>query len=204
MIGAFHQPRAVLIDTDCLRTLPDREFAAGLAEVIKYGAIRDRAFFDWLEAKMPRLARARRRRAGPCGRRESCRIKAQIVAADEREAGERALLNFGHTFGHAIEAGIGYGNGCMAKRSRRAWCWRRGCRSVSVRSTRRCRRVCALLRRAGLPVDAPPLGVSRYLDFMRRDKKADTGKIRFVLLDRLGSARLRSDVPEAALEAVLT
>ena len=108
MIGAFHQPRAVLIDTDCLRTLPDREFAAGLAEVIKYGAIRDRAFFDWLDAELPRLV-ARDADALVHAVTESCRIKAEIVAADERETGERALLNFGHTFGHAIEAGVGYG-----------------------------------------------------------------------------------------------
>ena len=96
MIGAFHQPRAVLIDTDCLRTLPDREFAAGLAEVIKYGAIRDRAFFDWLDAELPRLL-AREPDALVEAVTESCRIKAEIVTADEREAGERALLNFGHT-----------------------------------------------------------------------------------------------------------
>ncbi len=108
MIGAFHQPRAVLIDTDCLRTLPDREFASGLAEVVKYGAIRDLAFFSWLESEMPRL-RARDADALTHAITQSCRIKAQIVAADERESGERALLNFGHTFGHAIETGIGYG-----------------------------------------------------------------------------------------------
>ena len=108
MIGAFYQPRAVLIDTDCLRTLPDRELAAGLAEVIKYGAIRDAAFFAWLEDRMGALVR-RDPQALAQAIHTSCRIKAEIVGADEREHGERALLNFGHTFGHAIENGLGYG-----------------------------------------------------------------------------------------------
>ena len=108
MIGAFHQPRAVLIDTDCLATLPARELAAGLAEVVKYGAIRDRDFFEWLEASLDALL-ARDPSALTHAISESCRIKAEIVAADERESGVRALLNFGHTFGHAIEAAAGYG-----------------------------------------------------------------------------------------------
>jgi 3-dehydroquinate synthase len=108
MIGAFYQPRAVLIDTDCLRTLPDRELAAGLAEIIKYGAIRDAGFFAWLEENMEDLVR-RDSQALAEAIHTSCRIKAEIVGADEREQGERALLNFGHTFGHAIENGLGYG-----------------------------------------------------------------------------------------------
>src|SRR5437660_5017441 len=108
MIGAFHQPRAVLIDPDCLRTLPGRELAAGLAEVVKYGAIRARGFFDWLEANIDALV-VRDSQALTYAIAESCRIKAEIVAADERETGERALLNFGHTFGHAIENAQGYG-----------------------------------------------------------------------------------------------
>jgi 3-dehydroquinate synthase len=129
MIGAFHQPRAVLIDTDCLATLPERELAAGLAEVIKYGAIRERGFLDWLEANVGRL---RERDADALGHAiaTSCRIKAAIVAADEREHGERALLNFGHTFGHAIEAGAGYG-AWHGERWPPEWRWRRGSRRGS-------------------------------------------------------------------------
>jgi 3-dehydroquinate synthase len=203
MIGAFHQPRAVLIDTDCLSTLPDREFAAGLAEVIKYGAIRDLAFFEWLEAELPRLI-ARDADALVHAVTESCRIKAEIVAADEREAGERALLNFGHTFGHAIEAGIGYGE----------WLHGEAVAAGMVAAAQLSERLgmiagadvlrlCALLQRAGLPVDVPRLGYERYLALMRHDKKVVAGSIRFVLLDRLGAARLRSNVPDAELRAVL-
>src|SRR6476620_1170131 len=108
MIGAFWQPRVVLIDTDCLSTLPDRELHAGMAEVIKHGAIRDATFFDWLEASMAALL-AKDADALTHAIPRSCAIKAEVVAADERETGERALLNFGHTFGHAIEVGTGYG-----------------------------------------------------------------------------------------------
>jgi 3-dehydroquinate synthase len=203
MIGAFHQPRAVLIDTDCLRTLPDREFAAGLAEVIKYGAIRDRTFFDWLDAELSRLI-ARDADALVHAVTESCRIKAEIVAADERETGERALLNFGHTFGHAIEAGVGYGEWLhgeavaagmvmAAKLSKRLG-------SITDADVMRLR---ALLQRAGLPVEAPSLGVARYLALMGHDKKVVGGRMRFVLLDALGRARVGSDVPDAALREVL-
>jgi 3-dehydroquinate synthase len=203
MIGAFHQPRAVLIDTDCLSTLPQREFAAGLAEVIKYGAIRDAAFFDWLEAEMPRLV-ARDPEALMHAVTESCRIKAEIVAADEREAGERALLNFGHTFGHAIEAGVGYGEWlhgeAVAAGMVLAASLSERVGSLAHADVERLR---ALLGRAGLPVQAPPLGAPSYLALMRRDKKVDMGKVRFILLDRLGLARVRSDVPEAELEAIL-
>jgi len=203
LIGAFHQPRAVLIDTECLSTLPDRELIAGLAEVIKYGAIRDRAFFDWLEAELPRLV-ARDSDALVHAITESCRIKAEIVVADEREAGERAILNFGHTFGHAIEAGVGYGE------------WLHGeavaagmvlAAALSARlgtiADADVARLRALLARAGLPVDAPRLGAARYLALMSHDKKVVAGALRFVLLDRLGAARLTSDVPEEALRAVL-
>ena len=127
MIGAFYQPRAVLIDTDCLRTLPARELAAGLAEVIKYGAIRDAAFFAWLEANMDALL-ARDADALAHAIHESCRIKAEIVAADERESGERALLNFGHTFGHAIESGAGLRHLAARRGGRR----RHGARGAAV------------------------------------------------------------------------
>ena len=203
MIGAFHQPRAVLIDTDCLATLPDREFAAGLAEVIKYGAIRDSAFFDWLEAELPRLI-ARDAGALIHAVTESCRIKAEIVAVDEREAGERALLNFGHTFGHAIEAGVGYGEWLhgeavaagmvmAAKLSERLG-------MIAGADVERLRR---LLRRAGLPVDAPGLGAERYVALMSHDKKVVAGSPRFVLLRAIGDAVVTADVCQADLAAVL-
>ena len=203
MIGAFHQPRAVIIDTDCLQTLPDRELAAGIAEVIKTAAIRDRAFFEWLEANLPNLV-ARDADALVHAVAQSCRIKAEIVAADEREAGERALLNFGHTFGHAIEAGVGYGEWLhgeavaagmvlAAQLSER----------LGMISGADVERLRALVRRAGLPIEAPHLGVERYLALMGRDKKVTAGSLRFVLLDGVGAARIRSDVPDAELRAVL-
>ncbi len=203
MIGAFHQPRAVLADTQCLRTLPERELAAGLAEVIKYGAIRDAAFFEWLEANVDRL-RQRDPSALVHAIAQSCRIKAAIVAADEREAGERALLNFGHTFGHAIEAALGYGR------------WLHGeavaagmviAASLSHRigtlAEADVARLRALIARAGLPVDAPKLGAARYVELMRLDKKVSAGALRFVVLDAIGSGRLRADVPAPMLESVL-
>jgi 3-dehydroquinate synthase len=203
MIGAFHQPQAVLIDTDCLATLPDRELAAGLAEVIKYGAIRDRGFLDWLEASIGRL-RARDANALGHAIATSCRIKAAIVAADEREAGERALLNFGHTFGHAIEAGAGYGT----------WLHGEAVAAGMVMAARLSSRLGLLpaddadrlerlLIAAGLPVAAPALGAPRWLALMSHDKKVVAGAIRFVLLRALGEAFVASDVPPDELRAVL-
>jgi 3-dehydroquinate synthase len=199
MVGAFHQPRAVLIDTRCLRTLPARELAAGLAEVIKCGAIRDADFFAWLEANLDRIvARDDDALAHAIG--ESCRIKAEIVARDERETGERALLNFGHTFGHAIEAGLGYGEwlhgeavaaGMVLAAQTSA---RLGALPEAAVA-----RLTALLRRARLPVVPPAPGADRWLELMGRDKKVEGGALRFVLLDAIGQARVRADVPEAAL-----
>ena len=197
MIGAFWQPRAVLIDTDVLATLPDRELRAGLAEVIKYGAIRDAAFFAWLEANMQALL-ARDTEALTHAIERSCAIKAQIVAADERESGERALLNFGHTFGHAIEAAQGYGEWlhgeavaagmvCAARLSQR------GCGLDELAATR----LSKLVDVAGLPTSPPKIAPDRWLELMRRDKKVKAGAMRFVLLDRLGHALLRGDVAEA-------
>ena len=203
MIGAFYQPRAVLIDTACLATLPDREFAAGLAEVIKYGAIRDAAFFAWLEANVGRLV-AREPDALAHAIHASCRIKAEIVGADEREHGERALLNFGHTFGHAIENGTGYGTWlhgeAVAMGMVLAAQVSQRCLRLPAEATARLR---ALVRAAGLPADAPALGFERWMELMGRDKKVVAGAIRFVLLDALGTARLTSDVPESALREVL-
>ena len=203
MIGAFYQPRAVLIDPDCLRTLPAREFASGLAEVVKYGAIRDFAFFGWLESEMPRLI-ARDPDALTHAITQSCRVKAQIVAADERESGERALLNFGHTFGHAIETGIGYGE------------WLHGeavaagmvvAAKLSARlgwiDTDDVARLAALLESAGLPIATPPMDVAQWLTLLGRDKKVQRGQLRLVLLRALGRAVITADFDHDALEAVL-
>jgi 3-dehydroquinate synthase len=203
MIGAFYQPQAVLIDTDCLATLPARELAAGLAEVIKYGAIRDVKFFLWLEENMDRLV-ARDAAALTHAIAESCRIKAEIVAADERETGDRALLNFGHTFGHAIEAGVGYGEWlhgeAVAAGMVMAATLSARLGSIAAADVERLR---TLLCRAALPVDAPRLSADRYLALMSRDKKVSAGTMRFVLLDEIGAARIRSDVPAQLLASVL-
>jgi 3-dehydroquinate synthase len=203
MIGAFYQPRAVLIDTDCLATLPARELAAGLAEVIKYGAIRDAGFFAWLEDNMDRLL-ARDTAALTHAIAESCRIKAEIVAADERESGDRALLNFGHTFGHAIEAGAGYGEWLHGEAVAAGMVM---AAALSVRlgaiAAADVERLRTLLRRAELPVDAPRLSAGRYLTLMSRDKKVSAGTMRFVLLDAIGAARVRADVPAPLLAAIL-
>ena len=203
MIGAFHQPRAVLIDTNCLRTLPDREFAAGLAEVVKYGAIRDIAFFAWLEREISAL---RARDAGALAHAviQSCRIKAEIVAADERESGERALLNFGHTFGHAIETGIGYGEWLHGEAVAAGMV-------IAARLSARLgwiadndvARLAALLENAGLPIEAPPMQVARWLELLGRDKKVDSGQVRLVLLRALGHAVITADFDPNALDAVL-
>ncbi len=203
MIGAFHQPSAVLIDTECLRTLPDRELAAGMAEVIKYGAIRDAGFLAWLEANVDAVM-ARDSRALTHAIRESCRLKAAIVAADERETGERALLNFGHTFGHAIEAGLGYGEWLHGEAVAAGMMMaahvsvRRGELEAADRD-----RLGALLTRARLPVTPPKLGAERYLGLMRRDKKVLAGAVRFVLLHALGDAYVTADVREDDVLAVL-
>ena len=204
MIGAFHQPVAVLIDTGCLATLPSREVTAGLAEVVKYGAIRDASFFDWLERNVHAL-REREDDALAHAIRESCRIKAEIVAADERETGERALLNFGHTFGHAIETATGYGT----------WLHGEAVGTGMLLASRLSERVCglpaaersrveALVAAAGLPTVAPKLAFDRWLDLMGRDKKVERGRMRFVLLERIARAVVRADVDERDLAAVLS
>lgn len=203
LIGAFYQPRAVVADTDTLTTLPAREFAAGLAEVIKYGAIRDREFFDWLEANMARLVQ-REPEALAHAIERSCANKAEVVAVDEREDGPRALLNFGHTFGHAIETGTGYG----------AWSHGEAVSAGMVLATRlsqrlgwigreETQRVAAILASAGLPVQAPGLGLERYLELMGLDKKVEGGRVRFILLKHIGEAIVSNQVPRAALADVL-
>jgi 3-dehydroquinate synthase len=203
MIGAFHQPCAVVIDTDCLRTLPGRELAGGLAEVIKTAAIRSVDFFEWLEANLPRLL-ARDTDALVHAVTESCRIKAEIVAADEREGGERALLNLGHTFGHAIETGLGYGEWLHGEAVAAGMVLAaRLSQRLGLFADADVTRLVALLERAGLPVEAPRLGVERYLELMGRDKKVVGGSMRFVLLRSLGDAFVSVDVPEQALGALL-
>jgi 3-dehydroquinate synthase len=191
MIGAFYQPARVICDLDTLDTLPDRELSAGLAEVIKYGPIADAAFLDWIEAHLDALL-ARDKAALAHAVRRSCEIKAWVVARDEREGGLRAILNFGHTFGHAIETGVGYGQWLHGEAI--------GCGMVmaSDLSARlglmppafvdRMRRV---VERARLPVRGPALGAQRYLELMRVDKKAEAGQIRFVVIESLGRAGLR-------------
>ena len=203
MIGAFYQPLAVVSDTDTLTTLPPRELSAGIAEVVKYGLIRDRAFFEWLEANMARLMKREADALGYAIER-SCAIKAEIVAVDERETGDRALLNFGHTFGHAIEAALGYGSWLhgeavaagmvlAAKLSHR----------LGLIAAADVARTADLLARADLPTAAPELGIERYLELMGHDKKVRDGRIRFILLKRLGEAFISADVPRAALADVL-
>jgi 3-dehydroquinate synthase len=203
MIGAFYQPLAVIADTDTLTTLPDRELSAGIAEVIKYGLVRDANFFDWLEANMDRLT-ARDPEALGYAIERSCRNKAEVVALDERETGPRALLNYGHTFGHAIEAGLGFGTWLhgeavaagmvlAAKLAER----------MGLMGRQDVARIVALLRRAKLPVEGPDFGAERYLELMGHDKKVEGGKVRFVLLRRIGEAFIAERVAQPELAGVL-
>lgn len=204
MIGAFHQPQAVLADTEVLQTLPERELAAGLAEIIKYGLIRDASFFEWLESSMTRLL-AHDSNALTYAIEQSCRNKAEVVAADERESGQRALLNLGHTFGHAIETGLNYqdwlhgeavatGMVMAADLSQRL-----GWIDSNVVA-----RITDLIRQAGLPV-VPPASLSpaTFRDNMAVDKKARDGRVFLVLLNALGDAVVTQDYADDALNATL-
>ncbi|MBU3740460.1 MAG: 3-dehydroquinate synthase, partial [Rhodoferax sp.] len=206
MIGAFYQPLRVVCDLDTLATLPRRELSAGLAEVIKYGPIADMAFLDWIESRLTDLL-ARDVAALAHAVRRSCEIKAQVVGQDERESGLRAILNFGHTFGHAIEAGLGYGEwlhgeavGCGMVMAAHLSCRLGGVDHGFVQ------RLTQLVARAGLPTRAPRLDLGdnagRYLELMRLDKKADSGSIRFVVAERPGRAGLRP-VPDAVVREVV-
>lgn len=202
MIGAFYQPLAVIADTDTLATLPRRELVAGLAEVIKYGLIRDPEFFAWLEANLARLL-ARESEALIHAIERSCANKAEVVARDERENGERALLNFGHTFGHAIETGLGYGKWLHGEAVAAGMVLAaRLSRRLGLIGAQEVERITALIAAAGLPVRPPELGFERYLELMGRDKKVAGGRIRFVLLRRIGEALLSDEVPHAALADV--
>lgn len=206
MIGAFYQPQLVVCDLDVLGTLPAREFSAGLGEVIKYGPIADMDFFEWLESNMDALV-TRDGAALAHAVRRCCEIKAQVVGADEREAGLRAILNFGHTFGHAIEAGMGYG----------VWLHGEAVGAgmvMAVELSRRLglvdagfvRRLTALIEQAGLPVRGPVIdprdNAGRYLQLMRVDKKAEGGEIRFVVIDGPGRAVMRT-APDALVRSVI-
>lgn len=206
MIGAFYQPQRVICDLDTLRTLPERELSAGLAEVIKYGPIADMALLDWLERHMDAL-RAREVSALAHAVRRSCEIKADVVGQDERESGLRAILNFGHTFGHAIEAGLGYG----------AWLHGEGvgCGMVMAATLSHrlglvdaafVQRLRVLIERAGLPVVGPVLDANdnagRYLQLMRLDKKSEAGEIKFVVIEAPGRAGVRG-APDALVREVI-
>jgi 3-dehydroquinate synthase len=203
MIGAFYQPRVVLADTTTLDTLPDKELRAGMAEVIKYGLIRDLPFLEWLEVNMDKLL-ARDTAALQYAIARSCQNKAEVVSADERESGERALLNLGHTFGHAIENGMGYGvwlhgeavaaGTIMAADLSQRLGW------LNEQDVARVRNI---FERAGLPVISPKLGTDKYMQLMGLDKKVEGGKIRFVLLKSLGHGVITDAVPQALLEQTL-
>jgi 3-dehydroquinate synthase len=203
LIGAFYQPLAVIADIDSLLTLPDRELAAGLAEVIKYGCVWDPLLFDWLDANMPALL-GRDTEALTYAIARSCEIKATVVAKDEREQNLRAILNFGHTFGHAIEAATAYhtflhgeavGMGMLmaADLSRR----------LGLIDRVLLERIHAILTRAGLPTQAPRIGAARALELMRMDKKVLAGTLRLVLLEKLGRAIVTGKYPSDALDATL-
>ena len=206
MVGAFYQPKLVLCDLNTLATLPKRELSAGLAEVIKYGPIADPEFLDWIEANIDALLQ-RDISALTHAIKRSCEIKAWVVSQDERESGLRAILNFGHTFGHAIEAGMGYGNwlhgegvGCgmvMAARLSLA---------LGLIDAAYLERLTRLIARAGLPTIAPILdqedNTGRYLELMRVDKKAEAGEIRFIVIDGKGNATLQT-APDALVRQVI-
>ena len=202
MIGAFYQPERVVCDLHTLQSLPARELSAGLAEVIKYGPIADMAFFDWIETNLDALLQ-RDPQALAYAVQRSCEIKAYVVGQDERESGLRAILNFGHTFGHAIEAGLGFGEwlhgeavGCgmvmAAQLSHR----------LGLVDAAFTERLTALIARAALPTVGPDLGVEAYLHHMRVDKKAEAGDIRFVLIDPPGTAVVRG-APDALVSEVV-
>jgi 3-dehydroquinate synthase len=203
LIGAFYQPLAVIADTDTLATLPDRELRAGLAEVIKYGCVWDPLLFDWLDKNMVKLL-ARDVDALTYAIARSCEIKATVVAKDERERNLRAILNFGHTFGHAIEAATAYetylhgeavGLGMLIAADLSC---RLGLIDGAVKD-----RVRDILERAGLPTDAPRVGAAKASELMQMDKKVLGGSVRLVLLEKLGRAIVTGDYQQAALDATL-
>jgi 3-dehydroquinate synthase len=203
MIGAFYQPQLVLADIDTLKTLPQRELSAGMAEVIKYGLIRDADFFDWLELNMTKLMNLDSEAISQAIYR-SCQNKAEVVAADERETGERALLNLGHTFGHAIENGMGYG------------VWLHGeavaagtmlaaqlSEKLNWLTATEVHRIEAILKAARLPLAPPKFSVEKYLELMQMDKKVADGKIRLVLQQAIGKAIITGDYDQDKLQQTI-
>ncbi|EHU9536889.1 3-dehydroquinate synthase [Salmonella enterica] len=204
MIGAFYQPASVVVDLDCLKTLPARELASGLAEVIKYGIILDADFFTWLEGNLDALLRLDGPAMAYCIRR-CCELKAEVVAADEREAGLRALLNLGHTLGHAIEAEMGYGNWLHGEAVAAGIVMAaRASERLGQFSSADTQRIIALLERAGLPVNGPcEMSVQDYLPHMLRDKKVLAGELRLVLPLAIGKSEVRGGVShEVVLSAI--
>ena len=206
MIGAFWQPKLVLADTDTLKTLPKRELSAGLAEIIKYGLIRDLPFFEWLETNIDQLL-SREPQALAYAIERSCANKAEVVAGDERETakeGGRALLNLGHTFAHAIETGLGYGEWLhgeavgagmvMAGELSRRLGWLKESDM---------KRIHTLISRAGLPTAGPKLGATRYLELMGHDKKVIAGRLRLVLLKKIGEAVTWADASQSDITAAI-
>jgi len=203
LIGAFHQPSAVITDTETLATLPERHLRAGFTEIVKAALVADAEFFAWLEANAARLL-ARDAAVLEQAICRACEIKAAIVAEDERERGRRALLNLGHTFGHAIEAGAGYGRVLHGEAVAAGLVL---AAELSARLGRLAgadaRRIRELLSAAGLPVDPPRLGRARMLDLMGMDKKVAGGQLRLVLLDGIGRATVTTEYPREALESLL-
>ncbi|MEM6514518.1 MAG: 3-dehydroquinate synthase [Pseudomonadota bacterium] len=199
LVGAFYQPQMVMIDTDTLATLPDREYRAGLAEVIKYGAIADVAFFQWLESSMPALVE-RDAAALAHAIRRSCELKAEVVADDERESGRRAILNFGHTFGHAIERCQGYGEWLHGEAVAAGMIMAARLSGLAANDISR---LVSLVEAAGLQAAPPAIATADMMTAMGMDKKVLDRKLRFVLLDRIGQARVTSDYDETLLSGIL-
>lgn len=204
MIGAFYQPKLVLADIDTLKTLPQRELSAGIAEVIKYGLIRDADFFDWLEINMPALMALDTAVASYAIYR-SCQNKAEVVVADEHEQGERALLNLGHTFGHAIENAMGYGvwlhgeavatGTVMAADLSQRMGWLNAAQMARIKT---------IMQAAKLPIAAPDLGADEYLRLMQLDKKVADGRIRLILQQDIGKAVITADYDAEKLKQTLS
>lgn len=203
MIGAFYQPQLVLADIDTLQTLPQREFSAGMAEVIKYGLIRDQAFFDWCEHNIEALMQLKEAELTEAIFR-SCQNKAEVVARDEHEQGERALLNLGHTFGHAIENAMGYG----------VWLHGEAVAAGTIMAAdlsqrmgwlnpKEVARITNIFVAAKLPIQAPDLGIEKYLQLMQLDKKVADGKIRLILQQGIGQSLITSDYDLEKLKATL-
>ncbi|PNI02710.1 3-dehydroquinate synthase [Vibrio diazotrophicus] len=204
MIGAFYQPKAVIIDTNCLATLPEREFAAGMAEVIKYGIIYDEAFFVWLEQHMDELY-ALDEQALTYAIARCCQIKAEVVAQDEKESGIRALLNLGHTFGHAIEAELGYGNWLHGEAvSAGTMMAAKTAQLQGLITEQQVERILSIFKRAKLPVHTPEsMSFDDFMKHMMRDKKVLAGELRLVLPTSIGTSDVVKGVPETIIEQAI-